>query len=248
MYSTGSAALIANISSKGFGSNPAVNASGVVIANLALPAASVSGGTISWSGASATLTSAGAGAFGGFYSAGDALDPVSFTFPLGAEVPCDATTSNALAATGGTTPDATIWLGLGMLVLGAGLVALRRRQSWCVRGWDNGRMTESTRHSIETAQVRRSPRYAIFFALGAALGILVALILTFAFDGTAEKSPATQVLYSSSQVFGFLCLACIPIGLALGGLVALLLDRRFARRTREVRVDHERVEVQHPDD
>jgi hypothetical protein len=105
---------------------------------------------------------------------------------------------------------------------------------------DPGRVAH---HRIETAQLRRSPRYAIFFVLGAALGILAALVLTFAFDGTAEKSAATQVLYSSSQVFGFLCLVCIPIGLALGGLVALILDRRLARRMREVRVDHEHVEA-----
>ncbi|MBN9176735.1 MAG: potassium transporter Trk [Microbacterium sp.] len=98
-------------------------------------------------------------------------------------------------------------------------------------------------HRIETARVRRSPRYAIFCVLGAALGILVALILTFTFDGTAEQSPSTQVLYSASQVFGFLCLVCIPVGVAVGLVVALILDRSLSRRTREVRIDHERVEL-----
>jgi len=95
-------------------------------------------------------------------------------------------------------------------------------------------VSESTQHHIESAQLRRSPRYAIFFVLGAALGILAALILTFAFDGTAEKSPSTQVLYSTSQVFGFLCLVCIPIGLALGGVVAPVRAPRArgARRPR----------------
>ena len=97
-------------------------------------------------------------------------------------------------------------------------------------------------HRIETARVRRSPRYAIFCVAGAALGILAALILTFAFDGTAEASASTSVTYSTSQVFGFLSLVCIPIGLAVGAVVALLLDRSLARRTREVRIDHERVE------
>ena len=108
-------------------------------------------------------------------------------------------------------------------------------------------MTERAQHQIETAHVRRSPRDAIFFVLGAGLGILTALILTFAFDGTADKSPSTQVLYSSSQVFGFLCLVCIPIGMAVLGVVALILDRRMSRRQHEVRVDHERVEVDGPD-
>lgn len=97
-------------------------------------------------------------------------------------------------------------------------------------------------HRIETARVRRSPRYAIFCVAGAALGILAALILTFAFDGTAEASASTSVTYSTSQVFGFLSLVCIPIGLAVGAVVALVLDRSLARRTREVRIDHERVE------
>lgn len=96
--------------------------------------------------------------------------------------------------------------------------------------------------------MRRSPRYAMFFVLGAAVGLVAAMILTFAFDGTSDVSPTTQVSYSTSQVFGFLCLVCVPVGLALGGVVALLLDRRLSRRTREVRVDHERIEVQHLDD
>lgn len=103
-------------------------------------------------------------------------------------------------------------------------------------------------HQTETARVRRSPRYAVFFALGAAVGILIALVLTFAFDGTAQKSPTTQVLYSTSQVFGFLCLVLIPVGLALGGAVALILDRALARRAHDVRIEHERIEVIHPDD
>ncbi|WP_454137359.1 LPXTG cell wall anchor domain-containing protein [Microbacterium paulum] len=39
------------------------------------------------------------------------------------------TTSSELAATGGQLPDATVWLGLSLLVLGVGLVALRRRRA-----------------------------------------------------------------------------------------------------------------------
>ncbi|WP_454117730.1 LPXTG cell wall anchor domain-containing protein [Microbacterium lacticum] len=54
---------------------------------------------------------------------------MSFTWPLGAEAPCDASTSGELVATGGHLPDATGWTGLGMLVLGAGFVALRRRRA-----------------------------------------------------------------------------------------------------------------------
>jgi len=102
-------------------------------------------------------------------------------------------------------------------------------------------MTPHAEHRIETAQVRRSPRYGVFVVAGVALGIIVALILTFAFDGTQEKSPYTEVTYTVSQAFGFIALFCIPIGAALGILVALILDRAVGRRTRDVRIDRETV-------
>ncbi|WP_234057969.1 HtaA domain-containing protein [Microbacterium sp. NFH-22A-Y] len=120
------ATLSAYVQSKGYGGSPSVDGR-VVLANLTLPAATTRGGAIAWTDAAATLTAAGAEAFGGFYAAGESLDPVSFTFPLGADVPCDTATSGALAATGGTMPGGTVWVGLGMLLLGAGLVAIRRR-------------------------------------------------------------------------------------------------------------------------
>lgn len=105
-------------------------------------------------------------------------------------------------------------------------------------------MTESAEHRIETAQLRRSPRYVVFFVLGGALGVLVALILTLAFDGTVDDSAA--ITYSTGQVFGFLALVGVTVGIALGGVVALIFDRVFSRRARDVRIDHERVEVSQP--
>ncbi|MFC8681905.1 potassium transporter Trk [Microbacterium ureisolvens] len=104
-------------------------------------------------------------------------------------------------------------------------------------------MPEHSQDHIETVRVRRAPKISVFLILGAALGVLVAMILTFAFNGTAEVSPNTGVVYSQGQVFGFLTLICAPIGLALGGIVALVLDRRSRRHTREVAVDHESVQV-----
>jgi len=103
-------------------------------------------------------------------------------------------------------------------------------------------MTDSAEHRIETAQVRRSPRYTVFLVAGAALGIIASLVLTFAFDG-GEKSATTGVTYSTTQVFGFLCLFTIPIGVAVGGVVALILDRVLARRAHEVRVDREVITI-----
>ena len=96
---------------------------------------------------------------------------------------------------------------------------------------------------IETVRVRRAPKISVFLLAGGALGVLAAMILTFAFDGSAEKSPNTGLVYSQGQVFGFLLLVCIPVGLALAGLVALWFDRRSSKHTREVTVDHESVQV-----
>lgn len=97
---------------------------------------------------------------------------------------------------------------------------------------------------IETVRVRRSPKYSVFLAAGAGLGILVAMILTFAFNGTVDVSPNTGMVYSQTQVFGFLALICITAGIVVGGVVALILDRVFSRRTREVTVDRESVRIE----
>jgi len=97
------------------------------------------------------------------------------------------------------------------------------------------------RTEVVEGRVRRSPRYAVFLVLGAALGILVAAILTFAFSGNDEPAP-NGAIYSDGEVFGFLALVGITVGIAVGGLVAIILDRTVGRRTRAVRLEHETVE------
>lgn len=90
----------------------------------------------------------------------------------------------------------------------------------------------------DTVTMRRSPRYGRFIVLGAALGVLVALILTYSFSG----QPADDQLglgFDKGQVFGFLLLVCGTIGAALGAVVALIFDRVFARRTRSMTAEHE---------
>ncbi|MDO4822335.1 MAG: HtaA domain-containing protein [Rothia sp. (in: high G+C Gram-positive bacteria)] len=63
----------------------ATNYGEVAFATVDTSSLTVNGSTISLSGASATLTEAGAAAFAGFYSAGMALDPISFTGTLGSK-------------------------------------------------------------------------------------------------------------------------------------------------------------------
>lgn len=63
----------------------ATNHGEVAFATVDTSSLAVNGSTISLSGASATLTEAGAAAFAGFYKAGEALDPISFTGTLGSK-------------------------------------------------------------------------------------------------------------------------------------------------------------------
>ena len=97
------------------------------------------------------------------------------------------------------------------------------------------------------ATVRHVPRYGVFMGLGVVLGVIAAAILTF--TGSFEESQALDVVYPAGQVFGFLLLWTVPIGLALGGVVALVLERTGRRHDRVVRVDRETIiAVDEPDD
>ncbi|MHA3723368.1 HtaA domain-containing protein [Leucobacter sp. HY1910] len=68
----------------------------VVFATLDLPQPHVDGDRLTWSSAQATLTQAGSDAFGGFYQAGESLDPLTFS-----------TTGREDTATPGPSPVAT---------------------------------------------------------------------------------------------------------------------------------------------
>ena len=121
-----SGSLIADVRSESL-NGADVDASGITLATLRLPAADETSSSVGWSGATATLTSAGAQAFGGFYEAGTALDAVSFSFPLGSEVACDSYTDSELASTGAPAELAMV-IALALLVTGAAVVLIRRRR------------------------------------------------------------------------------------------------------------------------
>jgi len=99
----------------------------------------------------------------------------------------------------------------------------------------------ASQHSPETveATVRRVPRYGVFMGIGVVVGIIVAGILTLI--GSYEPSDAVNVVYPPGQVFGFLLLWTVPIGLALGGVVGLIFERVSRRHDRVVRVEHETI-------
>ncbi|WP_174776156.1 hypothetical protein [Cryobacterium sp. TMT1-21] len=77
--------------------------------------------------------------------------------------------------------------------------------------------------------VRRSPRYFNFMILGAVIGAITAFILTLAFPANAE--------FGAAQVFGFLLLAGVALGVTVGAVAAIVIDRVIGRRARTVVVD-----------
>jgi hypothetical protein len=98
---------------------------------------------------------------------------------------------------------------------------------------EHGTVTESS------VRVKRSPRYARFMIAGAVVFAVIALVLTFAF-------PANPT-YDRGAVFGFLLLLCGSIGVALGAVIALLIDRSANRRARTVVADRVTVSAPEPE-
>lgn len=78
-------------------------------------------------------------------------------------------------------------------------------------------------------QVRRSPKYVTFIVLGAAIGLIAAVILTLAFPENDKFTPL--------QVFGFVALVSVVIGVAMFCCIALILDRVVGRKVRVVEAD-----------
>jgi NhaP-type Na+/H+ or K+/H+ antiporter len=100
-------------------------------------------------------------------------------------------------------------------------------------------MAPTDSHQTVEATVRRVPRYGVFMGIGVVLGIIAAGILTW--TGSYEASDALDVVYPPGQVFGFVLLWTVPIGLALGGVVALIIERFSRRHDRIVNVDRETI-------
>lgn len=100
-------------------------------------------------------------------------------------------------------------------------------------------MSRTQSHSTVEATIRPVPRYGVFMVTGAVVGIIVAGILTLL--GSYEPSDVLKVVYPPGQVFGFALLWTVPIGVGLGGIIAVGLDRAARKHARVVTVEHERV-------
>ncbi|GHD45166.1 potassium transporter Trk [Mycetocola manganoxydans] len=90
--------------------------------------------------------------------------------------------------------------------------------------------------------VRRSPKFANFAMLGALLGAVAAFILTVSIPQDLEYARANGFAeYSQMQIFGFLLLIGVVVGIAIALTIAILLDRRSSKKRRYVEAD--RVDV-----
>ncbi len=93
-------------------------------------------------------------------------------------------------------------------------------------------MTDN-REPQQQATIRRAPKMSMFLVLGGGVGALVTFILTalFPVDGQVGFGP----------LLGYFMLYGVPAGVALGAIVALILDRRSRKHTTQVAVERESV-------
>lgn len=88
--------------------------------------------------------------------------------------------------------------------------------------------------STEQATVRRAPKIARFLIVGGGLGAIVTFILTSLYP--ADPAVGFGALFAYFALFG------IPLGIVLGAVLALILDRVSTRRAKTVDVAVERVD------
>ena len=90
--------------------------------------------------------------------------------------------------------------------------------------------------TVETAvSIRRVPKYPRFIILGGGLGAIVTFILTASF-------PSDPTI-GFGALFGYFLIFGVPIGIVLGGLLAIGLDLAWRRRAREAIAAHTTVDA-----
>jgi hypothetical protein len=101
----------------------------------------------------------------------------------------------------------------------------------------------NTATSPDEVSIRRAPRFGVFIVGGAVLGFLVTLIvvaLTMGIDRGDQQETT-----SFGGLVGYFSLYGVTIGMFLGAVVAVVLDRVFSRRA--TRLTAERVAVEPPE-
>ena len=70
----------------------------------------------------------------------------------------------------------------------------------------------------QPGKLRRTPRFRAFLITGGIVGLLIGLFVSM----VSHPDPR----YDDSAALGFLGLICAALGVLVGGVVAVLLDRR----------------------
>lgn len=121
--------------------------------------------------------------------------------------------------------------------------------------WDDGRVTNapddqqrpepvvepSADRAVESiverdeVTVRRAPKVPVFLIMGAALGVVVSLIVTSLFPFDSGEGVA--------QTYGYISLWGLTIGGAVGCVVAIVAEQVTSRGAKRVQVERERLEM-----
>ncbi|CAN5152504.1 hypothetical protein BH11ACT4_BH11ACT4_06550 [soil metagenome] len=86
---------------------------------------------------------------------------------------------------------------------------------------------------VDEVRIRRAPRYPAFIAVGAVLGAIATLVVTSLFP--ADPSVGFGALFAYFAIYG------VTAGVVLGAVLAIVLDRLSARRSKTVTVEREVV-------
>lgn len=93
----------------------------------------------------------------------------------------------------------------------------------------------SEQRSTDEVSLRRAPKYSAFMIVGGGLGAVVAFVLTAV--RPVDPEVGFIPLLALFALFG------IPLGVAVGALIALLLDRRSRARARTITAERDAVQA-----
>jgi hypothetical protein len=82
------------------------------------------------------------------------------------------------------------------------------------------------KNKTQELSIRRAPKYLTFIILGGVAGIIAGFIL----NAVSEQSTGAPIL-------GYLIVFCSGLGVGLGVIVALVLDRVLRRKSKVVKAE-----------
>ncbi|MEL7977270.1 hypothetical protein AAG589_15520 [Isoptericola sp. F-RaC21] len=94
-------------------------------------------------------------------------------------------------------------------------------------GADDGQEPQDVTLLVDPDRVRRAPKYPVFLWMGALVGAVVGLIFS---TWLIDVSGSAETLMKPGVYVSVTILGGIALGLGVGGLIAVISDRRSLRR------------------